>query len=92
VRLRGGEIDLIAEHEGTLVFVEVRLRRGAAAGAALESVARIKQARLRRLALEYCAALSDPPSSIRIDVVALTVDRRGRLRDIVLIQNAVEDD
>jgi Holliday junction resolvase-like predicted endonuclease len=74
-----------------LVFVEVRLRRGGAPGAALESVARLKRDRLRRLANEYRVAGHDVPDELRIDVVALTLDSSGRLRDITVVENAVED-
>jgi putative endonuclease len=91
VRLRSGEIDIVAEHRGCLVFVEVRLRRGAGAEIALESVARRKQDRLRRLCNEYCARLSVAPECVRIDVVAVSIDRNGTLRDVILIENAVED-
>ena len=92
VRLKNGEIDLVADHDGCLVLIEVRLRRGASSGEALESVARRKQGRLRRLSKEYCATLVQAPESVRIDVVAISLDRGGRVQDIVLVQNAVEDD
>jgi putative endonuclease len=92
VRLRRGEIDLVAQDGDALVIVEVRLRRGVGAGAALESVARRKQQRLRLLAEEYRARLPEPPASIRIDVVAVALDWSGRLREVVLIKNAVEDE
>ncbi|HTE86904.1 MAG TPA: YraN family protein [Dehalococcoidia bacterium] len=92
VRLPGGEIDIVADHNGCLVLIEVRLRRGAGAGEALESVARRKQNRLRRLSKEYCATLSAAPESVRIDVVAVSLDRRGRVQDVLLIENAVEDE
>jgi putative endonuclease len=91
VRLKGGEIDIVADHNGCLVIVEVRLRRGAGTGIALESVARKKQERLRRLSMEYCAGLQAPPESVRIDVVGISLDGRGRVVDLVLIENAVED-
>ena len=73
------------------MLVEVRLRRGAAAGAALESVGARKQARLRRLAAEYRAGLAQQPECMRIDVVAVSLDRGGRLRELLVVQNAIED-
>ena len=91
VRLHGGEIDLIAKQAGCLVFVEVRLRRGAGTGVALESVTPRKQRRLQRLVAEYCAALTEPPENVRVDVVAVALDRAGWLEEIVLIENAVEE-
>jgi putative endonuclease len=91
VRLPGGELDLIATQGNCLVFVEVRLRRGNAIDAALESVTRAKQRRLQRLVAEYCARLADPPEEVRIDVVAIALDRQGRPAEIVVIENAVEE-
>ena len=92
VRLNRGEIDLVATQGETLVLVEVRLRRSAGVDAALESVSPRKQRRLRLLAAEYCARLAEQPAAVRIDVVGIALDRQGRLREIRLIENAVEGD
>ena len=45
-RCRHGEIDLVAEEGGTLVFAEVRLRRNPRFGGAAESVTAHKPTRL----------------------------------------------
>lgn len=91
VRLRGGELDLIARVGSCLVAVEVRLRRAAGADIALESITPAKQRRLRRLVMEYCLTLDEQPAELRIDVVAVALSRAGELREIVVIENAVED-
>ena len=71
----GGEIDLIAlEPDGTLVFVEVRVRRGPMGGGAAASVSSAKQARLIYAARTYLAGLSRVPPC-RFDVVAVDGDR-----------------
>lgn len=49
-RTRYGEIDLILRAEKTLVFVEVKLRRGSGFGDPLESITPRKQATIRSLA------------------------------------------
>jgi putative endonuclease len=69
-RCKGGEIDLIMQDGKTLVFVEVRYRKSARFGGALESVTAIKQARLIHCASHYLArhGLNTPA---RFDVVAL---------------------
>jgi putative endonuclease len=90
VRLSSGEIDIVANHDGFLVIVEVRVRRWAGVGAALESIGPRKQDRLRRLAEEYCSGLDGQLQPVRIDVVAIAVAPRGEVREIALIQNAVE--
>ena len=52
-RCRGGEIDLIMEDAGSLVFVEVRARNRADFGGAAASITTIKQARLHLAAQHY---------------------------------------
>jgi putative endonuclease len=54
-RCRHGEIDLIAEEGGTLVFAEVRMRSGAGFGGAGESVTAAKRQRLIASARLYLA-------------------------------------
>jgi len=76
----GGEIDLVAvEPDGTLVFVEVRVRRGRLGGGAAASVGAAKQARLVYAARTWLAALSRVPPC-RFDVVAVDGDRVQWLR------------
>ena len=71
----GGEIDLIAvEPDGTLVFVEVRVRRGCLGGGAAASVGPAKQARLVHAARTWLAALPRVPPC-RFDVIAVDGDR-----------------
>jgi putative endonuclease len=70
-RSRGGEIDLILrEPDGTLVFVEVRMRAGSAFGGAAASVGPAKQRSLVFAAQRYLARYAVPPAC-RFDVVAI---------------------
>ena len=55
-RCRGGELDLVCRHGGTLVFVEVRLRRSQAFGGAGASITATKQARIIHAARVFLAA------------------------------------
>ncbi|HEU4441510.1 MAG TPA: YraN family protein [Burkholderiales bacterium] len=65
-RCRLGEIDLIAEERGMLVFAEVRMRTGPGFGGAGESVTAAKRARLLAAARLY---LSRRPETLcRFDV------------------------
>ena len=67
----GGEIDLILrDRDGTVVFVEVRVRRGGAGGGAAASVGASKRARLVFAARTWLAALDHVPPC-RFDVVAV---------------------
>ena len=65
-RCRHGEIDLIAEERGTVVFAEVRMRSRSAFGGAGESVTAAKRARLLAAARLYLARR--PEASCRFDV------------------------
>ncbi len=68
-RCRHGEIDLIAEDRGAIVFAEVRLRRDARFGGALESITAAKRARLLAAARAYLARR--PAADCRFDVLLL---------------------
>lgn len=57
-RVRGGEVDLVCEDGGTLVFVEVRLRSNARFGGAAASIDATKRRRLILAAQHYLASLS----------------------------------
>jgi len=77
---RGGEVDLIArEPDGTLVFVEVRLRRSAAFGGAAASVTAAKQRSIVLAAQHFLRHFSTPPPC-RFDVVAIDGERIEWLR------------
>lgn len=70
-RCRGGEIDLIALDGGTLVFVEVKLRRTLSRGAPIEAVTALKQARIARAASAYLAFCGRVFGRIRFDVISV---------------------
>lgn len=73
VRYRGGELDLVMQEHGTLVFVEVRVRNNTGFGSAAESVTRQKQ---QRLILAAQLFLQQHPEhqrrACRFDVVSIT--------------------
>ena len=81
VRFREGEIDIVADESGTLVFVEVRMRRTDAFGGAEGSVDLFKRRKLLRAAqlylLQRYGARADLPPC-RFDVI--TADGDG-IRD-----------
>lgn len=90
-RTREGEIDIIAERGETLVFVEVRTRRGDALGTAAESVTASKAARIIATAQAYAQAAENCPADQRIDVIALSLAADGRVLSLEHIEGAVED-
>jgi putative endonuclease len=88
-RCREGEIDIVAQDEDYLVFIEVRTKTGAAFGSPEESVTTAKQEKLVSVAMSYLQAHDDLPSEWRIDVVAIEVSLKGRVVRTELIRNAV---
>lgn len=68
-RCRLGEIDLVAEEAGTLVFAEVRLRRDARYGGAAESITAAKRARIVAAARLFLTGRAEAPC--RFDVLLL---------------------
>ena len=73
-----GELDIVALDGTALVTVEVKTRRGVGYGFPAEAVTARKVARLRRLTAQWISAHDDVrPRSIRIDVIAVLVPRRG---------------
>ena len=82
-----GEIDLVMQHQGALVFVEVRYRRHTRFGLPAETVDTRKQARLRATAEHYRqhdGRASNRPC--RFDIVAVTENPDGERLD--WLQNA----
>ena len=84
-----GEIDIIARHKDSLVFVEVRTKKSRQFGSPEESITPTKMARLRAVAAHYGQNRDNLPPSWRIDVVAIELDRTGQVSRIELIENAV---
>lgn len=74
-RCRTGELDIIAEHEGVLVIVEVRSRSGTGAfGTPSESVDLRKMTQVRNTALQYIHLKQYHNRPIRFDVVAVMLN------------------
>ncbi len=91
IRTRAGEIDLIAQDAEGLAFVEVKARRGAGYGAPEEAITARKQARLVNLAEDFLARRPDLAGiDWRIDVVAIELDRNGKVVRIAHLKNAVQ--
>lgn len=89
-RTRDGEIDIVAQKDDCLSFVEVRTRRGSQFGTPEESLTETKQQRLETLAETYIQTHENLPTQWRIDVVAIEIDKKGYISRIELIENAVE--
>ncbi len=83
-----GEIDLIAEDERDLIFVEVKTRRGEAYGLPEEAVTPRKQRKLVQVASHYLRLHTCEERSWRIDVVAVQMSTGGKLAEIRIYRHA----
>lgn len=84
-----GELDLIAYHKGTLVFVEVRTNTAAYEGLAEASIGFRKQRKLRQLATYYLKQHGMLERPCRFDVVIVVLERENmQAARVRLIENA----
>lgn len=81
---RYGELDIIAKHEGYLVFVEVKYRENNSKGYPLEAVSIQKQRTISKCALYYMKKNGMQDVPVRFDVVGILGDK------IQVLQNAFE--
>ena len=72
-----GEIDLVVERRGLLVFCEVKARTGSRFGGGYDAVTWTKQRRLRQLAEAFVASARVPHDAVRFDVASVHVGHRG---------------
>jgi putative endonuclease len=76
-RTRLGEVDIIAEQGKTLVFVEVKTRRGRTCGHPFEAVTPAKCRQISKVALLYLAETGREKQAARFDVVAVSLAGGG---------------
>lgn len=85
-RCRAGEVDIVARRGGTWAFVEVRTRRGETFGTPEESVTPQKRERMRAVAEEYLAGHGLWEADGQLLLVAVEMDRAGRLRRVDVLE------
>ena len=81
-RSRFGEIDIVANHEETIVFVEVKARDGDEFGGGAAAVTAWKQRRIAQMAIDYLSRNNLHDRACRFDVVTVDV-KDGRPRVVV---------
>jgi putative endonuclease len=77
-RCKHGEIDIVAQHNTTVVFVEVRSRHAANTESAFESITPHKRAKLAATAQAYLSAHRMEHINWRIDVIAVAIPKSGK--------------
>ena len=79
-RVRGGEIDLVAERAGQIVFAEVKTRAAGALDDGRGALTRAKQRRLARAAALYLARYKLGDQPCRFDLLTVEVGKGESLR------------
>jgi len=85
-----GEVDCIAWHGKTLVFIEVKARTSNQQGTPQESVTPAKQRQLSRLANAYISHHRLPDTPCRFDVVEVWLSAASSAPRLALHQNAFD--
>jgi putative endonuclease len=88
-RTRHGEIDIVCEDRGTIVFVEVRARATREFGSPAETVTDAKRRKVTAMAVDYLARKRITDRPCRFDVVGID-DAAGEKPRITLYANAFD--
>ncbi len=83
-----GEVDLIAKDGDTLVFIEIKTRKGRSLAYAKEAVNDRKKRQISRVALTYMKNRKCFGAKARFDVVAVSLS--GGKPELEVIKNAFE--
>lgn len=75
-----GELDIIAEHEGDLVFIEVKTRTTESHGSAEEAVTLSKQRQIIKLATVYISEHALYDQNVRFDVISILLQKNKVLK------------
>ena len=83
-----GELDLVARDGETLVFIEIKTRKGKSLDYAKEAVHARKQRQMSKVALAYMKKHGCEEARARFDVVV--IHQKGLDREIEVIRNAFD--
>jgi len=99
-RIRSGEIDIVADDNGTMVFVEVKARSSTEYGTGEEAITRHKKKKIINAAkvyLKYKPARPDvqlgqagrgEDRPCRFDVISILFEKNGKVKEINHIKDA----
>lgn len=77
-----GEIDIIAEKDDVIAFIEVKTRKNENYGYPYESVTSSKQRKIIKSALAYIKLNSITNKQFRFDIIEIFLDGEGRINHI----------
>lgn len=77
-----GEIDIIAQKNKTLVFVEVKYRKNSGEfGGPIAAVTKAKQKRVINAAISYIKAKKPPFDTLMFDIIAVSEDKIEHIKN-----------
>lgn len=82
------ELDIIAQQQNTLVFVEVKTRRNENYGRPFSAVNKAKRQHLSRAAIAYLKRTKKEPNYLRFDVIEIIGEPTQKNPEIRHIENA----
>lgn len=89
-RIREGEIDIVARDGLTIVFTEVKFRKNAKAGSALDAIGLRKRLQIIRVARVYLFFHHIPENvPVRFDCIGIDDDKITYIRDAFDITGSV---
>jgi len=79
-RLKIGEIDIVAKHDNTFIFIEVKTRRSIRYGFPAEAVTYRKQQKIMNTALCYLKQMGQTHALCRFDVMEVFLAERNVIK------------
>lgn len=86
-RTRAGEIDIVGEKKGVVIFFEVKARTSDVKGKPYESVTLGKMRRLQKAIHYYIKSKSLQAFPLRIDVISIDLNPDGSCRQLQHFEN-----
>ncbi|MFN3698757.1 MAG: YraN family protein [Dictyoglomus sp.] len=83
-----GEIDIIAQKNGLLIFVEVKTRKSISYGMPIEAINEKKQNRIKKIAENFIRDKRIKFNEIRFDVMSVILSAQGEISKWEYIPNA----
>ena len=84
---RYGELDIVCEKNGEIIFVEVKTRKTTSYGTPEESITYKKTQHIKKAAIIYLNEYEKAFRGIRFDVITIFIDQQGK-ETINHIENA----